>query len=289
MVNPYDYNCLYGPSNTAFWSAISLNAFCLRPDASYLMIADRQQPCRGQSLSFRQLKSMNVVVSDLFTWNAPMKTIESYSKYLLAAQQHLANASYCKCLSPLQFGEQCQYQFPPLSGDADKHTFTTYLEDGITGRNDRVVEEMSIQYVTCFVGISCRKGLLCLDWRQICNGVVDCDRGDDEILELCSQVELNECDPEREFRCQNGMCIPLNLWSDGEPDCPDRSDETSFRDGQPEQFLNFYVGEEFSSDEASCFGRQYSCAMGNASLTPMLSWASQQRRIYARIEGISCN
>ena len=148
---------------------------------------------------------------------------------------------------------------PPLSNDPEEFTFTSFLEDGFTMRNRRVVKEMNIQYDTCFVGISCQNSLLCLDWRQICNGIVDCDRGDDEVVELCFQVELNECDPEREFQCQNGMCIPIDLWTDGELDCLDRSDEISFRDGQPEEFLIFFITEEFAYDEVSCFGRQYSC------------------------------
>ena len=66
----------------------------------------------------------------------------------------------------------------------------------------------------------------CLDWREICDGKVDCLNGRyDE--ELCWQLELNECNNQTEFRCYNGLCIPSAFLHDDiyNPDCLDRSDE----------------------------------------------------------------
>jgi hypothetical protein len=49
-------------------------------------------------------------------------------------------------------------------------------------------EEMIINYSTCYIGIQCQTNLFCLDWRQICNGIVDCDYGEDEPDELQMNV-----------------------------------------------------------------------------------------------------
>ena len=67
---------------------------------------------------------------------------------------------------------------------------------------------------------------VCLDWREICDGKIDCiNTGHDE--EECWQLEINECDNKTEFRCQIGLCIRLILINDDEfsPDCLGQSDE----------------------------------------------------------------
>ena len=81
----------------------------------------------------------------------------------------------------------------------------------------------------CYVLLQCDRGgePLCLDWREICDGTVDClDGGHDE--EFCFAMERNECD-ENEYRCHNGLCIPRDLWENGlgAADCLDRSDDSS--------------------------------------------------------------
>ncbi|CAF5026605.1 unnamed protein product, partial [Rotaria sp. Silwood1] len=65
----------------------------------------------------------------------------------------------------------------------------------------------------------------CLDWREICDGKVDCTDGDiDE--QHCDRLEVNEC-KENEYRCHNGQCIPEEFWRDGtaNPECLDGTDE----------------------------------------------------------------
>ncbi|CAF1118458.1 unnamed protein product [Adineta steineri] len=61
---------------------------------------------------------------------------------------------------------------------------------------------------TCYILLECDRGgpLVCLDWREICNGRIDClNDGNDEIG--CFSLEINECN-ENEYRCHNGLCIP---------------------------------------------------------------------------------
>ncbi|CAF1280403.1 unnamed protein product [Adineta steineri] len=54
---------------------------------------------------------------------------------------------------------------------------------------------------TCLVDmIKCNTGLLCLEWRQVCDGIVQCENGADEVG--CHDFELQNCSSD-EFQCRN--------------------------------------------------------------------------------------
>ena len=46
--------------------------------------------------------------------------------------------------------------------------------------------------VICYETFECNSGLLCLDWRDICDGIQQCMSGIDE--DMCDKLEFNECD-----------------------------------------------------------------------------------------------
>lgn len=54
-------------------------------------------------------------------------------------------------------------------------------------------------------------------------GKQQCVDGKDE--EYCEQLLFNECNPDTEYRCRNGMCIDEEYFLDGDIDCQDSSDE----------------------------------------------------------------
>lgn len=66
----------------------------------------------------------------------------------------------------------------------------------------------------------------CLDWREICDGIVDCwpDAIDEQY---CDALKINECDI-NEYRCQNAQCIPKDFLLDNHitMDCLDGTDES---------------------------------------------------------------
>ncbi len=49
--------------------------------------------------------------------------------------------------------------------------------------------------------------------------------------EHCWQLAINEYDPQTEFRCHYGLCIPLSLLNDEihNLDCLDRTDEDIYK------------------------------------------------------------
>ncbi|CAF1004523.1 unnamed protein product [Didymodactylos carnosus] len=113
--------------------------------------------------------------------------------------------------------------------------------------------------ITCYTTLECDYGLLCLDWRDICDGIQQCLFGFDE--EQCDMLEFNECEDD-EYRCMNGMCIPDKYFLDGEFDCLDWSDEIQYYDDRKCAF------EEATSpcDDRMCPPDRWSCGDGQCIL-----------------------
>ncbi len=90
----------------------------------------------------------------------------------------------------------------------------------------------------CYVHLNCTRNnyLWCLDWREICDGKVDCwPEPVDE--QQCYELERNECD-EDQYRCRNGQCIPQEYIMDN-PDVPDCIDTTDESVDSMRSFLGF--------------------------------------------------
>jgi hypothetical protein len=105
------------------------------------------------------------------------------------------------------------------------------------------MKDFTIPYSsTCYQYLKCPRGMYfpswCLDWREICDGKIDCWDGEDE--RNCWLLELNMCRP-GEYRFRNGQCIPEGFLLDNRlnPDCLDGSDELTLisvnTDGYPER------------------------------------------------------
>jgi hypothetical protein len=77
--------------------------------------------------------------------------------------------------------------------------------------------------------MTCNSDVIYLEWRQICDGIVNCLDASDEFN--CHLLELNKCEID-EFQCRNGMCIPIELLFDVTLDCIDLSDERLCRKDQ---------------------------------------------------------
>ncbi|UJR20169.1 hypothetical protein I4U23_023301 [Adineta vaga] len=109
--------------------------------------------------------------------------------------------------------------------------------------------------IVCYTTLKCNYGLLCLDWRNICDGAQNCIDGIDE--ENCDKLEFNECEDD-EYRCVNGMCIPQEYWIDGQRDCMDWSDEMDAGLGD---FCPFHP-LTIDCDDHKCISSLWSCGDG---------------------------
>jgi len=111
-------------------------------------------------------------------------------------------------------------------------------------------EATSCEYITCN---TTHNGLLCLPNNQVCDGLKDCEKGEDETG--CSWYQ-GWCDG---FMCPNPHpeCLPLSKVCDSHKDCLDGSDEVNC-EFCPNQFRcqNFSRGD---IESAECYNPRRVC------------------------------
>ena len=141
----------------------------------------------AQRNDFIDLFTANVRPFEVLKWNSSIEMADEYAAFYhnndSVLQSTENEASLCRCTHPSTFGKYREYEHHHKYRD-----------------------------IVCYKTLSCDSGLLCLDWRDICDGEHQCTNGWDE--ENCDKLEFNECE-EEEFRCDNGMCVPEEYWMDG--------------------------------------------------------------------------
>ena len=168
----------------------------------------------SQTFTFTELKKQGVKSHQLLEWYAPIDLVERYE------MNGNISEVFHKCFTPW-FGSMCQYRFE----DNSLQPFNEIVRGNFPYSLDISTDNIS---GTCYPFIShclSRTWPLCLDWREICDGKIDCITGEDE--QWCEQLQMNQC-PEDQYRCYyGGQCIPLNFLRDNKLsiDCLDGSDE----------------------------------------------------------------
>ena len=115
----------------------------------------------GHELTFSELRFINVTAKELLKWFAPLDTIEAY----MSGEE---KGAFVNC-SKFWFGSQCQYTF-----EEDTY-FPDLVRDRYTARLD-ITNVSSVSNGTCFqldADEQC-ESVLCLDWREICDGESEC-------------------------------------------------------------------------------------------------------------------
>ena len=175
----------------------------------------------GITHTFQDLLAHNVIISTiLHQWKSSIEQVERYARFI-SNPSHDIDGFLCECLRPRSFGKFCEYVLPV------GETFQQTIDWQVMRRVQNLLGVQVYGDITCYEGVNCNSGLLCLDWREICDGVQNCMLGLDE--EQCDLLELNMCDDQNEYRCANGMCIPTEYFLDGELDCLDWSDEIKIK------------------------------------------------------------
>ena len=217
--------------------------YCFRPNNVIQKLYDDFSEVTGILLNFDQLRRINITALDLLSWSISIDLAERYQFYLNELNPSLIERFY-NCTPPW-FGDFCQYSF--LSS---KNSYITdIVQDQFRRRVKYPEASVMVAQLPCYVYLRCNRGgiYLCLDWREVCDGRVDClDGAEDEIP--CYELESNEC-ADNEFRCYNGLCIPQEFWKDGlgGTECLDRSDEL-----HNDHINSCFQDPSFRCEEHSC-------------------------------------
>ena len=194
--NIFQHNCLRAIQNNKLGGNFHMISFCLSENPSIFDIKDDVQIPR---FTFLQLLERNITAEQLFYWSAPIDTIEKYQDYLNTENISLQNKIYYNCTFG-RFGNRCQYEFNNLV-----ESITLYYNIDHFYRS----QEFDKIPMTCYKHLECNHGgsTTCLDWRNICNGQIDCLN--DAIDEKdCWQLKVKQCN-ENERLCLNGQCMKI--------------------------------------------------------------------------------
>jgi hypothetical protein len=202
-----------------------------------------------QNFTFAELYHRNITSQQLYLWSAPLDVVEDYQSYLNelstsntvpSSSSSMATKVFYNCTSP-RFGRLCQYSLADYT--SDHLTLNEIIRDFY-------LQEYEPNMLTCYTHLECNlfSSFACLDWSDICDGIIDCEGGVDE--ESCWQLEINECG-DNEYRCRNGQCISKRFLYDDRNhfECLDRSDEKVNK-----QFdTNEFIGEPtFEKEDITC-------------------------------------
>ncbi|CAF1181153.1 unnamed protein product [Adineta ricciae] len=222
--------------------------YCRRPSTPIVLQRDSHiQRCyhNGKVHSFASIINDSIDVSFiLHNWNSGIEMVEDYLN---------------------RFGKDCEYRL--LLGETFEEEL---IREQIKKKRDP--DELQVYGdILCYETLRCDSGLLCLDWRDICDGVQQCMLGYDE--ENCDKLEFNECE-DGEYRCVNGMCIPDEYFLDGDYDCMDMTDEMGYDDGSDCALQQVNSG----CDDRICLRNHYSCGDGQCILDRLAFQKSLKKR-----------
>ncbi|CAF2106989.1 unnamed protein product [Rotaria magnacalcarata] len=201
------------------------------------------------------LKDYQINSDALIEWLIPFHLIEQYADYLNStSNSRMDDIFICNCTKS-RIGTNCEYESVSITTDASRFV-----------KGQRPKTTISYETLTSFIDdLICNGNVAALEWRQICDGIIDCDDGNDELK--CHLLELNRCE-EDEFQCQNGMCIPKEFLFDIALDCMDSSDEQELIDNY-DLFDSCIAETKYECDERLCAKDQFSCGNGQC-----IHWSS---------------
>lgn len=200
--NFFEHDCLRSISTNRYGGDVQMMSFCLSESALLFDIEDDQKISR---FTFAELSNKRITAEELYYWSAPIDIIENYQYYLNTKNSALEEETFYNCTFG-RFGDRCQYELRSFSEYASVyHNIFRYFD--------------KLNYhpatMTCYKHLECDHGSssACLDWRDICNGQIDClNDGIDE--KDCWKLEIKQC-KENEHRCLNGQCMPIQISKTG--------------------------------------------------------------------------
>ncbi|CAF3903979.1 unnamed protein product [Adineta steineri] len=239
-----------------YWIEITEKVeYCVGPISDNDISLEKFPNTTNGNFTFDKLRQLNVTTQELLAWSAAIDFTERYQYYIDQPNKSLISTEiFVNCTKPW-FGPRCQYSF----GLGATYNFQEIVRK-IFREKYHSTPPYVVTSLTCYIHLKCDRGgsNICLDWREICDGRIDCiDGGIDE--EQCFQLEINECN-ENEYRCRNGLCIPKEFLEDKQFQCLDVSDLLDI-DSYPGKTDSPHI---FNIEERMCssIDKQFKCGDG---------------------------
>jgi len=226
-----------------------------------------------RNFTFFQLRKLNITSEQLYYWSASIDMTEDYQIYLDYNDISLEKKIFFNCTSS-SFGSQCQYEFPFYQlSYSTLYELTNLVHISFDGYAPTL---------TCYTQLQCDRGtaLLCLDWTDICNGVINClNNGMDE--KDCWQLEVNQCH-EDEHRCQIGQCIPKSFLEDSgiTSDCID-AHSNSHHYETAHSCENFYEPGFKCADKMTTYGALTNSYVNSRKSLLLIAMHSSNKSLYS--------
>ncbi|UJR19255.1 hypothetical protein I4U23_022384 [Adineta vaga] len=185
--------------------------FCRRPNINESFDRNRSK-CdhNGKPIMFNYLAEYNITGEQVLQWSTSIDKADQYARWYRSYERKSNQLFICNCSIPGTFGSFCEYKYEFYNKDS---TFQSTVEKVFLNRRHYRPYDQIYGDILCYETLfPCDYGLLCLDWRDICDGRQQCMDGIDE--ENCDKLEFDECEFD-EYRCANGMCIPDDYFLDG--------------------------------------------------------------------------
>ena len=189
-----------------YFTQTSTVKYCLRRGTNFSTFTNIITCLNGERWHFSQLLSKDISPWDVLAWSSSVEKADDYARVFYNRSKNFEDEPFlCNCSEGF-LGKNCEYELV-----FDTSLFSKALKTVFDAHQDPMGHQM-YGNILCYETLECDYGLLCLDWRNICDGQQNCMDGLDE--ENCDLLEFNECEND-EYRCGDGMCIPEEYWLDG--------------------------------------------------------------------------
>ncbi len=167
------YDCLYY-TRSEIQNNIQSVKYCRQLNEIQPLQRDFDQSCQngGHLWSFEELAVLNVSALDVWQWSSSMEQTDLYSKYLSNTSLNVDYNYICNCTNPRSFGKFCEYEFYGDSTSFDDTMTQQFqpLEHFSMDTGKIHVGSQLHDNRPCYMTLECDSGLMCLDWRHICDG-----------------------------------------------------------------------------------------------------------------------
>ena len=167
-----------GNTGWMIYSKEEIHADCFFVDLYYFshQIEKRSAitPCKNGKLpTFGMLTALNMTTDNLVGWAIPFDLIEQYAAYSNSDENIvLAELTICNCTQN-RVGRDCDYDFISQVTNPGQ-----LLSIQINGGKIHNSNKILMKHVD---GITCTDTHPFLEWRNICDGIIQCQNGADEL------------------------------------------------------------------------------------------------------------